>query len=92
MSYSPGLPTNNWISTTPHDTNYVVAETTAFDYIRVGTAGGLAVTQFGGTEVVFDNVLAGETIGVVGVRVKATGTTATTVQCAFLPTNVDVTG
>ena len=92
MSYSPGLPTNNWVSTTPHDTNYVVAETTAFDYIRVGTAGGVVVTQFGGTDITFASVLAGEYIPVVGVRIKDTGTTATAIECAFPPTNVDVTG
>lgn len=90
MSYATGSPTNNWVSTTPHDTNYVLGEHTAFDYIRVPTAGGVVVTQLGGTDITFASVLAGESIGVVGVRVKDTGTTATTVECAFPATAIDI--
>lgn len=86
--YSPGSPTNNWVSTTPHDTNYVTAEKTAFDYIRVGTAGPVVVTQLGGVDITFANVLAGEYIPVQGVRIKNTGTTATAIECAFPPVHV----
>jgi len=81
--YQPGGPTNNWVSTTPHDTNYVLGEFTAFDYIRVDTAGPVVVTQLGGTDITFTLALAGEYIPVQGVRIKDTGTTATTIQCGF---------
>jgi len=85
MAYQDGGPTNNWVSTTPHDTNYVKGEFSAFDFIRVDTAGPVVVTQLGGTDITFTLALAGEYIPVQGVRIKNTGTTATTVQCAFPP-------
>lgn len=87
--YHPGGPTNNWVSTTPHNSNYVLGQWTAFDCIRVPTAGDVTVTQLGGTDITFTDVLAGEYIPVVGVRIKDTGTTATTIECAFPPRAVN---
>jgi nitrogen fixation protein len=67
-------PADGAAAITPHDTNLLTVTTRA---VYVGGAGDLAVVMFNGDEVTFPAVPAGTVLPVRAKKVKATGTTAT---------------
>ena len=83
MSYAAGGPVFNWEDVTPDDSDYLRTADNPCQYLRVGTAGNVTVTQYGGNDITFDNVLAGEYIPVKAIRVKNSLTTASNILAAF---------
>ncbi|MDY3554752.1 hypothetical protein R5W24_003881 [Gemmata sp. JC717] len=74
MPASLSDPSDFYFALTPSDT---VNAPRAFRSLRIGTAGDVAVVRKDGAAVSFPNCQAGECLPVEGVRVNATGTTAT---------------
>ena len=83
MSYAAGGPVFNWEAVTTDDSDYLRTAANPCQYLRVGGAGNVVVTQYGGNDVTFNGVLAGEYIPVKAIRVKTTGTSATNILAAF---------
>lgn len=81
--YAAGGSVRNWVAVTPHDTNYIRSESNPAEYLRVGGAGNIVVTQQGGTNITFNGVVAGEYLPVKAIRVLSAGTTATNIAAAF---------
>lgn len=68
-----GQPSSHPFTITPNDANELQYVTRA---IRVGTGGDLAIKAISGAIVVIPDVLAGETVPVMAVKVYSTATTA----------------
>lgn len=54
-----------------------------FSALHIGGAGSVTVTSPKGTDATFAGLVAGQRLDVAGIRVKATGTTATLIVAIF---------
>jgi hypothetical protein len=70
----------NAATVTPSDTNY---QAVPFRALWVGGAGNVAIVMSDGSVVTFTGVAAGYMLPVGGVRVNATGTTATAIVAVY---------
>jgi hypothetical protein len=68
---------------TPHDVNFLKADETPARSLYVGGAGSVVITNVRGVDVPFVGVPAGFVLPVHAKRVKATGTTATSIVALF---------